>query len=417
LAGAIGRTGRGVLKVPRGLASRAAIAQSSIVLTALVGAAYVGNYVFYVILSRTLPIESFGAVGGYLAILGVIALASSALIFAAAKMVAAVGTPEHAARVRSAYLPLLRKVGLVAGAAAVALSFVSLEAALIVGAAALVPLRDLHCGLLNGLKMNARFGWVVLIESVFRIGGALATLVVPDPIVALAPWFLSFILGWALARWMLPAPARARAEPVPLRRTTTNALLMRAPQVSFLNTDVILVAVLFGADKVTGLYVGAALLSRVPFYLVTPFVMGELPRLVDPQSRRVAQIRSLVLGAAGAAFLTLPLMLIPGFALEVGFGQEFGQAAGILVVLAFTGFLLVQSNTLAYILFAGGFERTTALFMAAGAIAEVVLVLLLAPEGGTLGVAWATVAASGGTLALFLARYLYRHSSKLAKAD
>lgn len=399
------------------LSSRRSMSGSSFVLTALVAAAYAGNYLFYVILSRTLPIDTFGAVGGYLAILGVIALASSSLIFAAAKLVAEGGTPEHAARVRRSYIPVLRRLSLVAGAVALLLLPFSLEAALIAGAAALVPLRDLHCGLLNGLRLNARFGAVVLVESVFRIAGALLTLVVPELAVALAPWFLSFLLGWALAYFLLPAGARGAGERLGFGRTTTYALLMRAPQVSFLNTDVILVAALFGADKVTGLYVGAALLSRVPFYLVTPFVMGELPRLVAAETRRHAQAQSLWLGAAGAGALTLPLLLIPGFALSVGFGAPFEEAAGLLAVLALTGFMLVQSNTLAYILFAEGHERATAAFMGAGAVLEVLLVLSVAPGGGAMGVAWATLVASTCTFGLFLVRFLYRRSSKLAKSD
>jgi O-antigen/teichoic acid export membrane protein len=235
--------------------------------------------------------------------------------------------------------------------------------------------------------------------------------------VALASWFLSFLMGWALAAALLPREARAKAPRMEPGKTTVNALLMRAPQVSFLNTDVILVAALFGADRVTGLYVGAALLSRVPFYLVTPFVMGELPKLVDGATRARAQTHAIVIGAAGAAVLTAPLMVLPAFALEVGFGAEFAEASGMLALLAFTGFLLVQSNTLAYILFAMGDERATALMMGAGAIAEVALVLFLAPTEGAMGVAWATVLASGGTFVLFFARYLYRRSPKWTKRD
>lgn len=393
------------------------VAQSSLVLTGLVGAAYVGNYLFYVILSRTLPIQSFGELGGLLAVLGVFALASSALIFSAAKLVAQGGTHERAAAVRGSYLRLLRPIVLGAALVSVALAAFSPPAALVAAAAALVPVRDLHCGLLNGLKLNARFGAVVLFESIFRVGGALATLWVPDLNVALAAWFLSFLFGWLLATALLPRAARAKEPDVDTVPTTVNALLMRAPQVSFLNTDVILVAALFGNDRVTGLYVGAALLSRVPFYLVTPFVMGELPRLVDPKTRRHAQSQSVALGALGAGALTLPLLLLPAFALGVGFGAQFEKASGLLAVLSLTGFMLVQSNTLAYILFAEGHERATAAFMGSGAVFEVVLVLLLAPESGAMGVAWATLIASTATFGLFLARFLYRRSSKLAKSD
>jgi O-antigen/teichoic acid export membrane protein len=370
----------------------------------LVGVSYAFNYAFYLAISRSLSVELFGAVGGLLAILGLLTLASTATTYASSRLVAEEGTPARAAQVRWAYLRFLVPLALVAALLAIFTVLQSMELAVLVATAGIVPLRDLHCGLLSGLKLNFRWGAVVLVESVIRLAGAGLTPWYPFAWVAMAAWLVSLAAGTLLGMAFLPREALRKSDaPVPdLRRTSIEASLLRAPQVSFLNIDVVIAAAVFGFSPATGLYFAAATLSRIPFYLATTHALGELAPIVEEKGRGPATSRALRYGLLLGALLALPLMLLPGLALAILFpGYE--SAALILAILSVTSFLLVQANSLSTILFASGKGRLSAGILIAGAALEVGLGALGAIALGSVGLALATVTAALATTLLLAA--------------
>jgi len=370
----------------------------SLLYAGLSGVAYAVSYAFYAVLSRNLPLAEFGLAGVYIAFLGVASLVSGALILAVGREVSSKGTPSAAAAVRAAGLKPLRKLAILfAVAGAAALPF-AVEPALVLFSIALIPLRDLHCGLLSGLRLNLKFGSVLLAEAGVRFAGSFATIWVPSAQVALAAWLLSYAAGLGLAIALLPRHARLPTQPLPFAAGLREAVLIRLPQVCFLNIDVILLPAVIGVRPEVGVYVGAAILSRVPFYLVTAHAIGEWPNLVKEQGRGPAAGRVVLLGALGAGALVTGLWAVPELALGLAFGPGYAAGGQVLLVLGLTGFLLVQVNSAAYILIAAGRGMKAAGVMGIGAIGEVALIFLLGGAGGAGAVADATAFAAGGSL-------------------
>lgn len=377
----------------------------SLLFTGLSAAAYAVSYAFYAVLARNLAITEFGLAGVYIAVLGLGSLVSGALILAVAREVSAKGSVESAAAVRAGAIRPLRRLSLACVIAGVALLPFAVEPALILLAAALVPLRDLHCGLLNGLRMNAQFGFVILTEASVRLVGAFATIWFPSAQVALVAWLLSYAAGLGLAIALLPRAARAPSAPLTFGAGLRESLLVRLPLVSFLNVDVILIPVVLGLRAEVGIYVAAAILSRVPFYLVTAHAIGELPNLVREQGAGAAAGRVALVGAVGAGAMIAVIWAAPRWVLGVAFGGSYATGDQILLILSFTGFLLVQVNSVVYTLISAGRGVQAAGVLGAGALAEVFLILALGSAGGSAGVATITAIAAGGSLlALILLR-------------
>jgi O-antigen/teichoic acid export membrane protein len=384
------------------LGFRSRLQGHSLLFTGLSAAAYAVSYAFYAVLARNLQVPEFGLAGVYISVLGLGSLVSGALILAVAREVSAEGTAASAAAVRAGAIKPLRRLSVACVVAGAALSPFAVEAALILFAAALVPLRDLHCGLLNGLRMNAQFGIVILTESSVRLAGAFATIWFPSAQVALLAWLLSYATGLGVAIVFLPRAARARSAPSSFAAGLRESLLVRLPLVSFLNSDVILIPVVLGLKAEVGIYVAAAILSRVPFYLVTAHAIGELPNLVREQGAGTAAGRVALVGAAATGAMVAVIWAAPQWVLGVAFGPSYATGDQILLILSFTGFLLVQVNSVAYTLISAGRGMQAAVVLGVGALAEILLILAMGPTGGSAGVAWTTAMAAGGSLLVML---------------
>ena len=395
--------------MPESTQKRERAGGGGLTLTLLIGISYGVSYGFYLVLSRVLPISMFGIVGSYLAFLGLLTLASTAITFSASRLVAEEGTAARAASVRSGYLSYLLPLALAAIAIGILAALQSLELAILIATAGIVPLRDLHCGLLSGLKLNFRWGAVVLIESIIRLGGAAATAWFPYAWLALTAWLVSLAVGTLLGMAFLPRKVLERAAAPPrLKRTTVEAALFRAPQVSFLNIDVVIAAAVFGMNDAAGLglYVGAATLSRIPFYLATSHALGEMATITEEKGKGPATGRAIRYGLLLSALFAIPLVVLPGLALTILLGPAYAPAAALLSLLAMTSFFLVQANTLSTILFASGRGQLSASLMITGASLEIVLGTIGVSTAGATGLAIATVVAAVATTLLLVAPML-----------
>jgi PST family polysaccharide transporter len=178
-------------------------------------------------------------------------------------------------------------------------------------------------------------------------------------------------------------------------------------EVIYLRIDIVLLERLRGVEE-AGTYAVAARLSEV-WYMVPVALMGAVfpvlwSRRADPVAYAQSLQSSLDALFAMAFVLALIVQLVGGPLVDLLFGERFAASTPVLQIHIWAGVFIFMRALLSRWLLAEDLLRFSLVTHMAGAVMNIVLNLLLIPNHGATGAAFATVAsyACAGWLALFL---------------
>jgi len=374
--------------------------------------AYALAYLFYVIMSRLYAIADFGTVGVYLSILGVVSLVTPSLMLSASKLAAEGGLEKGSIQV---FFKSLKYWSAAAIMLTIILATLFGPSALFLGISILLlPYRDVLFGTINGMGKNTTFGLLLIFESSFRIGILALWFLFPVIWLPLAAWSAAYGIDIILALFVVPRgsiSANRPDLPAKARDYTIEAATLRVPQVVFMFTDVLLVGALLVGSKDVGLYVAASVLAKIPFYLITPHILGLFPEIVSKKEPRVIS-RGILLGGTLSTIAVVGCWPLAPYALSISFGSQYLPSTGILLVLFFASHSMILTNALGMLFIALGKGRISGAIVTVGCLIDVTLCWTLIPMWGLVGASIA-VAASTTLTFLFLAlafAFLFRNS-------
>lgn len=269
----------------------------------------------------------------------------------------------------------------------------------------LLPLTALRGGLLRGLGEVANGQWpdLVLKPAVFLAGVGIVLLlgarIGPDEAMALTvlSTVVALIVGTILYRRRRP-PEMLTAEP---RYDTRRWLVALVPMglvggALLVNGQIgILLAGSLAGAEAAGLYRIAMQVSLVASLGYTAVIAAMAPRFSAAHAGGdLGEVhRAAVVGALLATGAALPFLLVFAVAggplLRLGFGEGFAAAAPALAVMTLAQVVNAVVGCGSSILIMTGHERDATLTHILALVVHAGLGLLLAPQFGALGVAWA----------------------------
>lgn len=356
----------------------------------------IGNYVFHLIAARSLGPARYGDLATLIAISGLIALPLGGVQFWAARYVAhytAVGDDDAVHWFVRRAMTYTAAGGVVATIALLAVSW-PLKDALGIASIAAVALTALTAfpaatspitwGLAQGLQRFtliavtyasgavARVALTVLTFGIgLKVGGAmLATLA--SMLVALA------VPMWVLRHWLRPAaPSGRRVTRLEAGRSLTPVLLGLLAMAVLTSVDVV-VAKTALTEHEAGIYGSASLVGRVILYLPAAIITVLLPRVAARAADRVGTTdilrRSVLVTLAFCALSTVVYAAAGGPIVQVAFGSDYADAAGLLWLfgIAMSGYALLNVLLVYHL----GHDRSTfAWLLVSGAAAQIVVFL------------------------------------------
>ncbi len=179
--------------------------------------------------------------------------------------------------------------------------------------------------------------------------------------------------------------------------------------VVYMKIDELMLRHLAGPAAV-GIYSAAVKLSEVWYFLPVALAASVLPALLRERERdgpayARRQQQYYDLSAAVAYVLSVPIALVAPWLVRLAYGAEFAAAGPILAVHIWSSIFVFLGVARGQWLVNEGLQKFYLAATLAGAVANVLLNLLLIPRWGGLGAAWATVASYA--LAAWLASYLH----------
>jgi O-antigen/teichoic acid export membrane protein len=360
------------------------------------------SYLFTVVAARLLVPAAFGELSALMAVLVVGVVPAMSVQTGVALRVAALGRGggrrEQGAAVGLG-LALGAAVGMLALLAVpvltVALHLRGPAAALMLPVALVAfPVFGSLSGVLQGRQRFGALALVMGLDTVLRIGGAIAGLVLGrSPAAALAGLAAGALVATSAAYLVCGRPAPARPSGVLLRRVG-HAGYATVGLVVLVNLDVILARTALPGHE-SGVYAVGAVLTKIAYWLPQAVAVILLPRLAHGAGRRAA----LAGGVLAVVCIDVPVVL--GGALFgadllplIGGAGYRGEAAP-LWLFALTGMLLAVGQLLLYSRLAAGDVRSIAAVWI-GVLAEIGLVRWW------LGGSVFTVAAAAASVAGFL---------------
>lgn len=218
---------------------------------------------------------------------------------------------------------------------------------------------------------------------------------------------LSTGVALALARRELPLRWPTAPAVVAALRMGWSMFVFRG-SVSFYTTASAFLLGLFVAPQQVGFYSGAERVARALQGLLTPLSRAFYPRFSRFAQAGVEAARSQLVGSVrlmGAVGLALSLVAFLGAPVLVRLllGPDFGASVAVLRALAPLPFVIALNIVFGlFWLVPLGFDRAYNAIIAGGAVVSVLLIVLLVPSFGALGMALAVVATEVGVgLALY----------------
>jgi O-antigen/teichoic acid export membrane protein len=330
------------------------------------------NYVFTVVAARLLVPASFGELSAVMAVLvvGIVPAMSVQTGVALHVAAAAKGSARRAA--------VGLGIGLGAAVAVLALAAAPVLVGLLhlrgVGPALVLPVALLAfpvfgalCGVLQGRQRFAALALVMGLDTLLRIGGAVAGLVVGrSPTAALVGLSAGIALATAAAFVLCgrPWPAKPAGD---LVRGVAHAGYATVGLVVLLNLDVILARNVLSA-RGSGVYAVGAVLAKAAYWLPQAVAVVVLPRLADRAGRRsVLRAGVLAVLAIDAPVVLVAALFGPKLLPVIG-GAGYRGEPVVLWLFALTGSLLAVAQLLLFSRIASGDVRSIlAVWLAIGA--------------------------------------------------
>jgi glycosyltransferase involved in cell wall biosynthesis/O-antigen/teichoic acid export membrane protein len=387
-----------------------------------VGLVNASNYAFHVVVSRLLGPGEYGELASLLAVLMLLSVPVGVVQTVVAKRAASLTDRDEVDRLAAGATRALVPFALLAAMGMLALSapaatFLSAGAGSVALLAPYAALSLLLSALLGVLQGRMRFAALTAVTSV----GVLVRLVVGAGLVwaglgvagAVLATVISQVATLALAAAVVAVPARtwrtARAALDPFRGETARTLTAFGAFWVLGEIDILLARHYLGAEQ-SGFYSSAGLVSRGLLFLASAFTTVALPRFAAARERPAEAYRWLRISVGFVAALVIvglpALAVLRQPAVELAFGAEFAEAAGLIPLLAAGAGALALVHLLVYFHVALGTRAH--FFVLAGVALEVVLVARFHETPTQIGLALLGSASLVAVLQLHAARSAVR---------
>lgn len=250
-------------------------------------------------------------------------------------------------------------------------------------------------------RQHERVAVVAVVENVLKLLLALAAVLLGGRILALAVAIavsraVAAVVGEVLLQGRVPR-LDLSGSGIPLPELTPWALLLAISMLYF-RVDIVIVERVM-AERDTGLYGAAWSLFTVILLVPTSAVAAVYPRLASSfRESENAFVEGSVLAAKlltlGVVPVTLILIWIAPWALEVVYGSTYASAGGVLVLLAVALPFHAFNGVLGHALQASGRPRAVLGVVTTGLLSHVALLMLLLPVRGLEGAALAQIGSS-----------------------
>jgi PST family polysaccharide transporter len=228
-----------------------------------------------------------------------------------------------------------------------------------------------------------------------------ATLVIEAALAALLLWRAWVRDNDAQLRWRWHSPT-ARM----LLRESWPLILSSMAVVIYMRVDQVMLAAMVG-DAEVGQFSAALRIAEVWYFIPISIATAAFPVIVARRAEGEAVYEAYVqrlydlMAWMGIGVALLIVALAPIF-VPMLYGSAYAQATSVLQVQAWAGIAVALSVVHSRWLLAEGLQRYGLYYTAAGAALNVTLNLLLIPDHGALGAAWATVVTQIGLLPIQL---------------
>lgn len=194
-------------------------------------------------------------------------------------------------------------------------------------------------------------------------------------------------LNWFAARWESMRRLAREAGPLALASLAI---------VIYMKIDEVMLRQMAGTHAV-GIYAAAVRLSELWYFIPGALASSSLPALLRSRERGPDAYRERFqqffdLNAGLAYLLAVPFWLASGWVVRVAYGPAFAEAAPVLAVHIWACVFVFLGVARGQWLVNEGLTRFYLAATLAGAVANVLLNLVLIPRWGPLGAAWATLA-------------------------
>lgn len=280
-----------------------------------------------------------------------------------------------------------------------------------VGATALTTVFEsrLRAGLNSSLSVLQSFIWLGAVLGLAETNGSVVAFAVADTTLLLAIGLLQLKITRRYARVAWREGLRLWK---PLARAALPLGLASIANSIYWQIDSFLLLRIAGASE-SGIY-GAAYGFLSPLIFLPAAVMTSLyPVLSAVHARDPARTRRIVqLGLDAMAVIGLPVLAgtiaLSDPIIHLMYGDEFARSAGLLPILMIAFVSICYGSLAGYMAPVLGLQWRLAAYAVTGAVANVILNLVLIPRYGAHGSAWATVITELLTMTLMLSTVLRR---------
>lgn len=320
----------------------------------------------------------------------VLRLAAGALAYAGVWLAASAGWGFAGEELR-----LFKIMGLILFQPALYLPELWLQAQLQAKRTTLVQLAAL--GVSSGVRL-----WLIQVDAPLT---AFAWVIVGELALCAVGYFLAARgsgLHFPVAAARLATMRRLLAEAWPLMFASLAILV-------YMKIDEVMLRHLAGPAAV-GIYAAAVKLSELWYFVPVALGTSVLPAMLRSREQGATayaerQQRYYDVSAAAAYVLSVPIALAAPWIVRLAYGEAFAEAGPILAVHIWASIFVFLGVARGQWLVNEGLQKFYLAATVAGAVANVLLNLVLIPRWGGLGAAWATVASYA--LAAWLASYLH----------
>jgi len=248
------------------------------------------------------------------------------------------------------------------------------------------------------LSVMSRMGAFLSMSAVKIVLILIGARVEAFAVVAVAEIFLSGIgmaaayrmSGQRFRRWR-PSPRRAAM----LLRPAAPLILAGFAVSVYMKIDQIMIAKMLG-DAAVGHYSAATRLTEATYFIPTVLVTSLLPAIVSIRDSNEALFRDRMqrlfdLMSRVAVVLAIPLSLLSGWVVPFLYGDAYRASAPVLAIHAWVSVFVYLGVASSSYLLASDLTSVSFYRTAFGAVANVLLNLVLIPAFGIVGAAWATL--------------------------
>lgn len=178
----------------------------------------------------------------------------------------------------------------------------------------------------------------------------------------------------------------------------------------YTKSDLIMIGMMIDDMSQVGYYSAAVNISTLWYFIPNSVIVAFKPDVLNQEgtnnNESTQQMYSIILWIG--IIVSFAISLLANFVINIVYGADFSPSIGLLSVLVWSGTLATLGSARSVWLISKGIERYNLLFVGVGALANIVMNLILIPHYGALGAAYSTIITQG--LAVFVLPLLFEET-------